>query len=177
MDFFDDEVFIGDLMDFITEQEIAFALAQIRAGAQIVGIGDAASSLVGPPLYAAYALPRTRRMIEAIHAAGALVRLHICGITEGLAVSWKELGTDMIDIDYGNSMKVVRAALGPGGAALAGNLDPVREVRDSHPGAIRRRLEECRNESDPKYIVGAGCEIPRDCPAENLHAMRVFAEA
>jgi MtaA/CmuA family methyltransferase len=177
MDFYDDEVFVGDLMDFITEQEIAFALAQVRAGAQIVGIGDAASSLVGPDLYAAHSLPRTRRMIEAIHGAGALVRLHICGTTVSLASSWKELNADMIDVDAGNSMKEIRSVLGAEGSALAGNLDPVREVRDGHPASIRKRLEECRNESSPKFIVGAGCEIPRDCPAENLHAMRMFAEA
>lgn len=177
LDFFDDTVFIEDLMDFITDQAIEFALAQIKVGAGIIGIGDAASSLIGPDFYAKYSLPRTKRYVKAIHEAGALVRLHICGTTEALAGSWKELGADMIDIDGGNSMKVVRSVLGPDGAALAGNLDPVREVRDSYPGAIRARLAECRTESAPKFIVGAGCEIPRDCKEENFLAMLEFAEA
>ncbi|MCK5248907.1 MAG: uroporphyrinogen decarboxylase family protein [Spirochaetaceae bacterium] len=176
-DFFDDTLFIEDLMDFITGQAIEFALAQIDAGAQIIGIGDAASSLIGPDLYARYSLPRTLRYIEAIHNAGALVRLHICGVTEGLAGSWKDLGVDMIDIDYGNSLKAIRAVLGAEGSTLAGNLDPVREVRDSHPGAIKARLEECRDECAPNFIVGAGCEIPRDCPVENMLAMLEFAES
>ncbi len=175
-DFFDDTVFIEDLMDFITVQAIEFALAQIDAGAEIIGIGDAASSLIGPDLYAMYSFPRTKRYIEAIQAAGALVRLHICGVTEGLAVFWKNLGADMIDIDSGNSLRAIRAALGSDGAVLAGNLDPVREVRDSHPDAIKARLKECRDECAPKFIVGAGCEIPRDCPEENLLAMLEFAE-
>jgi len=176
MDFFDDPEFIADLMDLVTENAIGFARAQIAAGAKIIGIGDAASSLIGPELYTTFSLPRTRRCVDAIHDAGGLVRLHICGTTEPLAESWKDLGVDMIDIDAGNSMAAVRSALGDEGAVLAGNLDPVREVRDSHPGAIMERLEACRTASLPRYIVGAGCEIPRDCPGDNLTAMRRFAE-
>jgi len=176
MDFFDDTVFIEDLMDFITDQAIAFTLNQIDAGADIIGIGDAASSLIGPEFYAKYSLPRTRRYIDAIHRAGALVRLHICGVTEGLAESWKGLGADMIDIDYGNSLKAIREALGPDDSVLAGNLDPVREVRDGFPGSIKEQLAVCQAECAPLFIVGAGCEIPRDCSEENLLAMLEFAE-
>jgi len=176
MDFFDDTVFIEDLMDHITNQAIAFALAQIDAGADIIGVGDAASSLIGPEFYQRYSLPRTRRYVDAIHKAGGLVRLHICGVTEGLAGSWKGLGCDMIDIDYGNSLKAIRKALGPEDSTLAGNLDPVRDVRDGVPGSIKEQLAVCRDDCAPMFIVGAGCEIPRDCPEENLLAMLEFAE-
>jgi MtaA/CmuA family methyltransferase len=175
-DFFDDPSFVADLMDFVTEQAILFARAQIRAGARIIGIGDAASSLIGPDLYSQFSIPRTKRYIKAIHEEGALVRLHICGRTEGLAPFWKDLGADMIDIDAGNSMAAIREALGQDVSALAGNLDPVREVRDSLPSAIAKRLSECRTESAPRFIVGAGCEIPRDCPTDNLMAMKQFAD-
>lgn len=175
MDFFDDEVFVCELMDFITEIEINFALAQLKAGAGIIGIGDAASSLIGPEFYARFSAPRTRRYIEAIHNAGGLVRLHICGTTEGLAESWKNLGADMIDIDAGNSLTTIRSVLGPAGGALAGNLDPVREVRNSNPEDIRMGLSRCLTESKPAYIVGAGCEIPGDTPEKNIMAMKNFA--
>jgi MtaA/CmuA family methyltransferase len=176
MDFFDDTVFIEDLMDFITDQAIAFALAQIDAGADIIGVGDAASSLIGPELYEKYSIPRTRRYVNAIHKAGGLVRLHICGVTEGLAASWKDMGFDMIDIDYGNSLKAIREVLGPEDSVLAGNLDPVREVRDGMPASIKEQLAVCHEECAPMFIVGAGCEIPRDCPEENLLAMLEYAE-
>ena len=176
MDFFDDTVFIEDLMDFISDQAIAFALAQIDAGADIIGVGDAASSLIGPELYEKYSIPRTQRYVNAIHRAGGLVRLHICGVTEGLAASWKDMGFDMIDIDYGNSLKAIREVLGPEDSVLAGNLDPVREVRDGMPASIKEQLAVCHEECAPMFIVGAGCEIPRDCPEENLLAMLEYAE-
>ena len=174
MDFFDDAPFVSDLMDFVTDQAISFALAQLEAGADIIGIGDAASSLIGPGFYHEFSAPRTKRYVEAIHDAGGLVRLHICGRTEALAGDWKDLKADMIDVDAGNSLKAVRTALGPDGAALAGNLDPVREVRDSNPGDIDRRLAECEKESSPSWIIGAGCEIPVDCPDANLRAMENY---
>lgn len=176
MDFFDDEPFVSDLLDFVTAQAILFVQYQIDAGADIIGIGDAAASLIGPEIYEKWIVPRVRRYIEAIHAAGALVRLHICGRTQELAPAIAALGVDMVDVDAGNDLAVFREALGPGGAALAGNLDPVRELRDGDPDSIRRRLAECQDESGAKYIVGAGCEVPRGTSKDCLLAMRVYAE-
>jgi MtaA/CmuA family methyltransferase len=176
MDFYDDEPFVADLLDFVTAQAIVFAQNQIDAGADIIGIGDAAASLIGPEIYHTWIAPRVRRYVEAIHAAGGLVRLHICGRTQELAPAVAALGVDMIDIDAGNGMAVFREKLGTDGAALAGNLDPVRELRDGDPDSIRCRLEECRRESGDKFIVGAGCEVPRGTPPENLLAMRIYAE-
>ncbi len=49
----DDPGFVDDLMDWVTDLEIAFARAQIRAGADVVGVGDAASSLLPPAFYQA----------------------------------------------------------------------------------------------------------------------------
>ena len=181
MDFFGDPSFLSDLFDFVTEQEITFARAQVDAGADIIGVGDAASSLVGPEIYAEWLLPRTRRYIQAIHRAGALVRLHICGRTEQLAPSVAELGADMIDIDAGNDIAVMRtcfatAASGSVGPAIAGNLDPVRELKDGSPKAIEKRLAECRVDAGERFMVGAGCEVPRGTPKANLLTMRRFAE-
>lgn len=181
MDFFGDTEFLAELLDFIAEQEIAFAQAQINAGADIIGIGDAASSLVGPDLYAEWIVPRTRRYVEAIHEAGALVRLHICGRTEQLAPSIARLGVDMIDVDFGNDIEAMRsefeAVEGPGGGpAVAGNIDPVTELKDGTPDHIAGRLAGCRRAAGTRFIVGAGCEVPRGTPPENLEAMRRFAE-
>lgn len=50
MDFYDDPDFVKDLFAFVTEQSILFARAQIAAGANLIGVGDAASSLMGPDI-------------------------------------------------------------------------------------------------------------------------------
>jgi MtaA/CmuA family methyltransferase len=180
MDFFDDPVFAGELLDFVTELGIAFARAQVAAGAGIIGVGDAASSLIGPELFGEFVLERHRRYIAAIHGAGALARLHICGNSGPLLPMTKELGYDIIDLDSMVDMGEARAAAGPpaagGGAQVfCGNLDPVRSLRNGDPRSIRAELEDCARAAGGAWIVGAGCEIPRGTPRANILELRDFA--
>lgn len=174
MDFFDDAAFVGDLMDLITEQAIGFALKQIEAGADLIGIGDAASSLIGPDFYNEFVIPRMHRYVKAIHDAGGLVRLHICGNTNPLFPYIADLGVDMIDLDSMAEIPCARTNLGPR-VALAGNLDPVSELKDSSPDKVLERVKACRDEAAGLFIVGAGCEVPRGTPDRNLHMMSDFA--
>ena len=44
-----------ELLDYCYELELKFALAQVREGAEIIGVGDAAASLIGPGLYLEFA--------------------------------------------------------------------------------------------------------------------------
>jgi len=60
LDFFDNTQFIHDLFSFVTDLGLRFAEAQIAAGADVIGIGDAAASLIGPGLYTEF-VSRTRR--------------------------------------------------------------------------------------------------------------------
>ena len=56
-DFSDDPEFVHGLFAFTVETAISFADAQIKAGAGIIGIGDAAASLVGPRVYKEFVWP------------------------------------------------------------------------------------------------------------------------
>src|SRR6202008_1729206 len=57
LDFFDDPQFVRDLFAFVVEMELRFASQQIRAGVDLIGIGDAAASLVGPQIYGEFVWP------------------------------------------------------------------------------------------------------------------------
>jgi uroporphyrinogen-III decarboxylase len=48
-------------------------------------------------------------------------------------------------------------------------------MRDGSPEDIVAGLEECYRAAAPRYIVGAGCEIPAGTPAANLRAAKSFA--
>lgn len=174
MDLFDDAPFIENLMDMVTEQGILFALTQLEAGADIIGVGDAASSLIGPEFYEQYILPRTKKYVDAIHNAGGLVRLHICGNTDPLFPAIATLGIDMIDLDSMADIETARDVLGSR-VAIAGNLNPVSALKDSTPRRICEELALCRTKAGEKYIVGAGCEVPRGTPEQNLKAMLDFS--
>jgi MtaA/CmuA family methyltransferase len=173
LDFYDDPAFIADLFEFVTEMEIRFARAQVEAGVDLIGIGDAAASLVGPVFYERCVWPYEKLMVDAIHAMGARVRLHICGDTNALVDGMGRLGCDIVDLDYPVDMAQARARMP--GQVILGNVEPVGVMRNSTPEMVTEALAECHRAAGPRYIVGAGCELPRDTSAANVRAMCAFA--
>ncbi|NOU36309.1 MAG: uroporphyrinogen decarboxylase [Kiritimatiellaceae bacterium] len=169
-DFFDDEQFVRDLLTFSTDMAIQFAKVQIDAGADVIGIGDAACSLIGPSLYSEFVLEEEKRLIKAVHERGAFARLHICGNISGLLNYMPELKCDIIDLDSMVEIETARRILGSD-QILLGQIDPVRIIRNGTPDQIRNAVATCKAAASPWYITGAGCEIPRDTPFENLLAL------
>ena len=174
IDFSDDSEFVRELFEFTLETAIGFATAQIEAGADIIGVGDAAASLVGPRVYDEFVWSYEKRLVDSIHASGGRVRLHICGNSRRILGSMGKLGCELVDIDYPVAMKQARSQMGPR-QTLAGNLDPVRDVRNGSPETIAQALETLQEEVGAQWIVAAGCEIVRDTPHQNVHALARFA--
>jgi MtaA/CmuA family methyltransferase len=174
LDFADDPAFVEDLFDFVVQTATSFAAAQVEAGATLIGIGDAAASLLGPRIYEQFVLPRERKLISAIHSTGAMVRLHICGNTRRIVKGMGTTGADMVDLDFLTPLDEARAAMSPK-QVLCGNLDPVRAVRDGTPDSIEAALLDCYAKAGKPYITGAGCEIPRGTPLPNMDALTRFA--
>lgn len=174
LDFYDDPEFVDRLVEFVVAMEIAFAQAQIRAGAVMVGIGDAAASLIGPKFYERFVFNGECRLVRAIHEAGALARLHICGNTRRILHGMGRTGADIVDLDFLAPLHEARAAMGEG-QMLLGNIDPVRVLRDGTPESVTAAIAECHRQAGRRYIVGAGCEVPRATPPQNLMAMATYA--
>lgn len=174
LDFYDDPGFVRDLMDFVVEMELAFAKAQVEAGVDIMGIGDPASSLVSPRFYGDLVFPNQKKMIDGIHAMGARVRLHICGDTRHIQEGLGRVGADIVDQDSLAPFDEARRKMGPQ-QVLLGNIDPVRVLREGAPDSVYNAVAECHRQAGPRYIVGAGCEVVRDTPAENMQALVRYA--
>ena len=174
LDFFDDAAFVQDLFEFTVELAIRFGRAQVDAGAEMIGIGDPAASLVGPATYREFVWPYEKKLVDGLHAAGARIRLHICGNTRRILEDLGRLGCDMVDIDSAVPLSAAREKMGPA-HVLAGNLDPVRDLRNGSPDSVGAALAECHRQAGPRYIVAAGCEVPRDTPAANIRAMAEYA--
>jgi len=156
--------------------ELAFAKAQIDAGADILGMGDAAASLVGPQIYEEFVLPYERRIIDGIHEMGGRVRLHICGNTSKSLEAIGTLKADLVDLDFMVSVAAARAAMGPN-QVFTGNIDPVAVVRNGTPEGITAAIAQCHEEAGQHYVVAAGCEIPRDTSHQNVEALARYAKS
>lgn len=172
LDFYDDPQFVRDLFEFCVEMALRFAREQVTAGVDLIGVGDAAASLVGPHIYEEFVWPYEKKLVDGMHALGTRVRLHICGNTRFALANIGRLGCDVVDLDSLAPLAEARAQMGPQ-QVLLGNLNPVVIVRNSRRDEVQAALAECHRQAGERYIVGAGCEIPRDTPPENV---RVFAE-
>lgn len=169
MDMIEEPAACAELLDLCTETSIRFAEAQIAAGADTIGVGDAICSQVSGALHAELIAPRQRRLFAAIREAGAFVRLHICGQTSQLWPPFAEMAIDIFDCDHMVNMYIARAVLP--NVVLAGNHDPVADIFKGTPDAIRAKTRACREAAGPRFMVNAGCEIPSGTPEANLRAL------
>lgn len=163
-----------ELLKVCQQQATLFAKEQIRCGADIIGVGDAAASLIGPALYEEFVLPYEIELFRVIHEAGAKVKLHICGnITEKLPLIART-GADIVDCDHMVSLEKAARIL-PENCSISGNIDPVAVLRGNRESIFAevRRLVGIPN----RNIIAAGCEIPRDTPLENVRYMAEAVEA
>jgi len=174
LDLVDDPSFAADLLDFATRMAIDFALAQVEAGADIIGLGDAAASLCGPRFYEGLVLPREQQIVRAVHDTGALVRLHICGDTNGILGLMAQTGAEIIDLDYPVRLDRVRPEMGDR-PLIAGNFDPVGVLLNGTPEDVLNACRRCHEAFGPRHIICAGCEVPRNASEPNVRAMFEYA--
>ncbi len=173
-DLYDRPEWVETLLEKVTEVAIAFALAQVEAGATIIGLGDAIASQVGPAAYRRFALPYEQRIFEAVRQAGAMARLHICGNTTRLVRDMARSGAQIIDLDWQVDLGAARAVVGEVDPAIAlcGNFDPVAVLYEGTPDDVRRAVEHCRAQGGPNWLAAPGCEVPRRTPHDNMIALR-----
>lgn len=172
MNLLDEPDIMKQMMDICMEQNLLFAEAQVKAGADIIGLGDAASSLIGHPLYEEFALPYQQKMISAIHKMGARVKLHICGNVNTVLDLIAQTGADMVDLDYMVDIEKAAEIL-PDTCCICGNFNPVTVMFQGSPELIRKEVGRCKKISHKnRNFIAPGCEIPRDTPIENIIALR-----
>jgi MtaA/CmuA family methyltransferase len=158
---YDDPGLAHKILTFLTDVNIEFAIAQIEEGVPMIGAGDAAASLISPELYRKFALPYEQRVARAIHEAGGLVKLHICGDTNKLLSDMATSGADMFNVDhmvdFGNAVEVY----GNADLAFKGNIDPVADMLFATPDECGAKIKKCVQEAEgKKYAISAGCEVP-----------------
>jgi len=174
LDFYDDPPFVRDLFEFIVEVELRFAKFQVEMGADLIGVGDAAASLVGPKFYNEFVWPYERKLVGALHAKGIKTRLHICGNTRKILGGMGRLDCSMVDLDWLSPISEGREKMGTQ-QVLLGNLDPVRVLKEGTPESVYEAVGNCHREAGTRFIVGPGCEVPRGTPPANLKAMISYA--
>ena len=170
MDIYEDPDFTVDLLEICLEQAILFAYAQIAAGADFIGVGDAIASVAGPFAYQELALQYEERLLKAIREAGGMTKLHICGNTTPFLELLPAQYCDILDVDW--MVPLDRAAELHGHiTCINGNYDPVAVLLQGSVQDVKDAVNACASVGGKKYTCSAGCEVPKHTPPANLMAV------
>jgi MtaA/CmuA family methyltransferase len=164
------------LLRITSRLNIVYGEAQMRAGAHGSCIGLAGTSLISPAMFDELELPYARAFGEAIRRAGGKTFVHACGNETRLLEHLVQTGADCLELDPGTNAGVCKAAT-RGRTAVLGMLEPVHVLRNGTVDEVRRRATEILQIMAPQggFIMGPGCALPPDTPAENIHEVMACA--
>lgn len=162
---------IRELFEVIHEQQKMFAKVQVEAGADFIGIGNAAASLVGPVLYQEFCLAYDTKIVTYVQSLGAKAKLHICGNTGPILHLLVKTGADIFDVDHVVDFSKAIEAFKDSKTVVNGNLDPVTEIMNASQEEIIEATQSRMEIADGRTLISGGCEIPAKTPKENLKRM------
>jgi len=162
---------LPELMDAIYSQQCRFALEQIKAGADIIGVGNAVASLIGPRLYERFGFTYDKAMVKFIQENGAKVKLHICGNITAIMPLLVQVAPDIIDIDWMVDLRWASEVFAGTNTSVCGNVNPVAVLYQGDVALVEEKVLECIGIPDSTLLFSAGCEVPAATPKENLLLM------
>ncbi len=172
---YDDPLLAHQLLEYLTNIVIDFCLAQLEVGSPMIGAGDAAASLLSPNQYREFALPYERRVCAAVHQAGGMVKLHICGNTTHILDDMVHSEADLFNVDHLVDFLTARGVYAGAQVCFKGNLDPVADMLQATPAACQAQAIKCiRMAAGTRYMLSAGCEVPGNTSDE---VFKAFCEA
>jgi MtaA/CmuA family methyltransferase len=161
------------LLDYARTVSTRYAFALIESGARSTSIGEpvAGPDVMSPRHYRKYAQPQEKKMVEDLKAAGIILHNHICGNTIPIINDFIATGAQVLEIDHKTEKRKAKAAgrgktcfLGPINTSLLATGTP-SEVEDACREAIALMAP------DSGFILGPGCALGSETPAENIHAL------
>ena len=149
-----------------------YLVAQVEAGAQAIQVFDSWVGALSPGDYREFALPHTRRVLDAVAATGVPV-LHFGTGTATLLEAMTEAGGDVIGVDWRVPLDDAWARIGTE-RAVQGNLDPTLLL-----GRVDRLLAGAedvlrRAGGQPGHIFNLGHGILPETPVSHVRTLARF---
>lgn len=159
------------LLEICTEAVISLALAQLEAGAHGTSIGESLAGLISPAMYGEFAVPYEKRVVEAVKVKGGVISLHICGDCTRILDQMVETGAHILEIDEKADLAKAKE-LAKGKCCLLGPVSPtaLRYKTPDEIAELTRQAIEVAGQGGG-LILGPGCAMAEETPAENVQAM------
>lgn len=169
----EEEEVIYHALEWTTKAHIAFAKAQIEAGAHISSMGDsyASPNLVSPEIYEKYALPYEKEVVRQVQTPIIPYSVHICGDTNRIIEKMGTTGAKILEIDWkvdmGRARKVVDEH-----TVLMGNVNPSDPLYTGTEVQVQNAVKKIITDTKGKgIIVSSGCAMGDNTKPENVAAL------
>jgi uroporphyrinogen decarboxylase len=174
MDIYDNPDGVKELISACTTFSLRTLIAGITQGATMASIADptASPNVISPAQFEEFAKPPLKTLIEGLHSAfpekDIPVRLHICGDTTPIHDLMMETGADILSLDQAVDLQLAKECTFQQ-VCLMGNVDPSRLYQGT-PEEIKELSKKCIEDAGEGggFILASGCEIPPDCPSDNV---------
>ena len=167
------EELIHALLDYARRVATRYAYALIECGGHSTSIGEPAGGpdVISPKHYRRYPWVHEKRMAEELKDRGIILHNHICGNTGPITDDFIATGAQVLEVDHKTDPSKIKEAARHR-ACLLGNIDTgllafgtPTQVED----ACRELIQIWKPDSG--FILGPGCAMGPETPAENIHAL------
>ncbi len=179
VDFIEDPQLAHEVLEIVNDFAVALARRAVRAGAEIVMLGDdvayRSGPMMSPRMYREFILPRLKRVVDAVHEEGALCVKHSDGNLWPIMDMILSAGVDGInplEPVAGMDIGEVKQKYGDR-VCLIGNVD-CGEILSSAPvervvAAVRETIRKAA--PGGRYIMMSSNTIHSSVRPENYQAM------
>jgi uroporphyrinogen decarboxylase len=164
---------IHALLDYARRVATRYAYALIECGGHSTSIGEpvAGPAMLSPKHYQKFPWVHEKSMADELKAHGIVLHNHICGNTLPIIDQFIATGAPVLEIDHKTDLRTARDHA-RGKTTLLGNID-TNLLATGTPAAVD---EACREALEVMgagggFILGPGCALGTETPADNLHAL------
>ncbi len=160
------------LMDKLADMIIRYMSAQVDAGAAAIQIFDSWVGSLSPADFREYVLPVMQKIFSELQGV-KVPRIYFGVGTGELLPAWREVGADVVGVDWRVSIAEANRRLG-GTVALQGNLDPA--VLGAPWSEIERRAKEIIDGATqvPGFIFNLGHGVTPGVDVDTLSKLTAF---
>jgi MtaA/CmuA family methyltransferase len=169
----EDEAGIHALLDYARRVGTRYALALIECGGHSTSIGEpiGGPDLMSPKHYLKYAWPQERKMVDELKQHGIILHNHICGKTDRIVEDFVATGAEVLEVDHKTDARKIKDAARHK-TCLLGAIDTGLMAfgkPDEIDAACKSLIEMWKPDSG--FILGPGCALGPQVPADNIHAL------
>ena len=162
-----------EIIDWFGDFQFEYSKAMVEAGADIIGAGESSGYFMSPETFKKFVYDPEKKTYARIAALGAPVIVHCCGYVPQCIKFAPEVNPGgAIHFDHQVNLSKAKREIGDR-ITLMGNIDTSSVLQLGTPGEVEQACGKAIQAAAPGggFILSGGCEIPKDMPHENMHAM------